>query len=221
MSRSSIGSFKAGVGAPVVLTYQTRGSSVSDLALYTLAALAIGAASADRIVVVGITLATSTSGFPRSITGVTIGGIAATQIAHVLGTQWMTAAIFAAVVPSGTTATVEITLNGNAGRIACDVWTMTEASITPADTATDSNASSDPSVSIDIPAGGACIACAGSAAVTTTSWSGLTEDADAALEAFTTHTAASDTFVAAQTGKSVSANFAFNDDNAMAVASFG
>lgn len=214
------GIYKPRSAGPVALAYQTQVSNTADLSSYSFASTAIGTASTDRIVVVGITVSAASSGATRSVSSVTIGGISATQLSHVVGATWMTAAIYAAAVPTGTTATIAITMSGTCGRCACAVWAMTGGSITPFDTATDTNASADPNASIDVPANGGAVAAAGSATSTTTTWTGLTERVDTALEGFSTHTVASDVFASAQTGLSVTANFAGAADNSMAMASF-
>ena len=219
--KTQMGFFKPNSAVPVDLSYNTQVTSTADLTSYTFNNVNIGTASADRIVVVGITINGSSNGFPCTINSVTIGGNAATQIAQVVGASWATAAIFALAVPSGTTANIVVALNRTAGRCAVASWAMTGASITPADTLTDTNASADPTGTIDIPANGAACAAAISATSTTTTWTGLTEKVDTALEGFSTHTAANDNFASAQTGRTITANFVGAADNAMAVASFG
>ena len=69
------------------------------------------------------------SGTTTAISSVTIGGITATQDAS--GTQaGNAAAIFSAVVPTGTTATVVVDFGGNAqGRCAIGVWTIDTGSL--------------------------------------------------------------------------------------------
>lgn len=220
--KTQMGFFKASTAlTPVGLTYVTQVSSTSDLTTYTFNTTNIGTAAADRIVVVGVTVNGSSNGFPCTINSVTIGGNTATQIAQIVGASWATAGIFALAVPSGTTANIVVTLNRTAGRCAVAVWNMTGANITPADTLTDTNASADPTGTIDVPANGCALAAAITATATTCTWSGLTERVDTSLEGFSDHTVASDTFVSQQTGMTVTANFSGAADNSMAAASFG
>lgn len=80
----------------------------------TFTAMDIGAASADRLVIVSITCSTSFTTAARWPTGVTIGGVTATQIAeyHDTATSGGSASIWCANVPSGTTADVVLTNSG-------------------------------------------------------------------------------------------------------------
>jgi hypothetical protein len=78
----------------------------------TFAAQPIGSASADRLVVVAIL----TEWWPSDITGVTIGGQAATI--HAQGNtanNWGNVAIASASIAAGTTADIAVTVNGGVG----------------------------------------------------------------------------------------------------------
>jgi hypothetical protein len=71
---------------------------------------AIGTASSDRIVVVGISWkGTASAGMDIPSSGVTIGGVTATQGAYLRGTNSRATAIYYANVTTGTTATIGIT----------------------------------------------------------------------------------------------------------------
>ena len=85
---------------------EARGSTATATS-YNFATVGIGAASPGRFVCVGVAVS-ATTGSP--ITGVTIGGIAATQLSSnnnigtAFGSSW-----WGAFVPTGTTATIVVT----------------------------------------------------------------------------------------------------------------
>lgn len=92
---------------PPTYTYNTRSLDTSDATTYTYTNLNIGTAAVDRFVIVTIT---SRGGSVTTITSVTIGGNAATQLAFVnSGVSGGYAAIYGLLVPTGTTATVVVT----------------------------------------------------------------------------------------------------------------
>jgi hypothetical protein len=118
-----------------ILTYQTTASQTPASATVTFSAQAIGAASADRRVIVAVSFLGS---LPIAINSATIGGVSATIIrqasAGVSGTC-PTAAIIIANVPTGTTADVVFNLSNPAALAVIGVWQATGLS---ADAAHDS-----------------------------------------------------------------------------------
>ena len=115
-------------GASLTSTFQTGASSISDLTTYTFSAQAIGAASVNRRVVV---FAGWAAGGALTISTATIGGVTATVDGAVaLGTNRALSAI-SAVVPTGTTADVVITLSAGAVRLGIGVWTLDGQPSTP------------------------------------------------------------------------------------------
>ncbi len=141
----------------------------------------IGTASDDRIVVVAIGKEVTTT----TISGVTIGGVAAAQIS---GTTFnnMGAWLYYLAVTAGTTATIVVSWNGaisaTANHIA--VYTITDG-IYPA-TTSGSNSSTDmdastplTSGSVTVPANGGMLAiAAGATDGTAKTWANITEDLD-------------------------------------------
>lgn len=115
-------SFTTDSAAPT-LTYRTHAESSSALTTYTFAAQAIGTASADRHVIVGICGTAGT----RTVSSVTIGGVTAS---HVVTQQngASTASIYFANVPSGTTADVVVTWSAGQNSCGIGVWTATALS---------------------------------------------------------------------------------------------
>jgi hypothetical protein len=103
---------KAGGGSTLSFSWQSSAVSGSTPApsstLFT--TQAIGTASSDRIVVVGISWkGTASAGMDIPSNGVIIGGVTATQGAYLRGTNSRATALYYANVPTGTTATIGIT----------------------------------------------------------------------------------------------------------------
>ncbi|TGV26329.1 hypothetical protein [Mesorhizobium sp. M4B.F.Ca.ET.143.01.1.1] len=89
----------------------------------------IGAATASRRVAVVVHWNEFSS--HRTITSATIGGMAATihvQRGHTGGVTGLGVGIISAIVPTGTTATVAITLSGGAGAVSFGVWRLVKYS---------------------------------------------------------------------------------------------
>ena len=104
---------------PLAATFKQSTVNANNLTVYTFAGQDIGAESPSRRVIVA--LSTSSA---RTISSVTIGGIAATiDATHFLsGTARI--GIVSAVVPTGTTADVVVTLNGQGAACGIGVWTL-------------------------------------------------------------------------------------------------
>lgn len=162
-------------GRPVLTFIGATTLGDVNSATHTFTNHAIGAASADRLVIVACTRATSTSGASCHFTSVTIGGVSATLIASGDTTHNPTAIAYLAVA-SGTTATIISTASdaGSAGSI--NVWTLTGYnSATPTASATDNTVSAAAlSASYTISAGGVLMAVASCAASSTRTYTGLT-----------------------------------------------
>jgi hypothetical protein len=209
--------FAATTSDPVDISYTTGGlgstNGTSPTPSFT--DLAIGAAAADRKVVACIYVLTLTG---RTITGVTIGGIAATQVkaASNGGAGVRMAEFWVADVPTGTTATVAVTISGGnilgAGAI---VYRMTGAgSSTPFDTDEDTDGSDPQTGSIDVPANGAAIGFTfGNTSGRTFAWTGLTEDVDAATVGGNSWSSASGEFATAQSGLAISNDITATPEN--------
>lgn len=208
--------------ASAVATDQDNGTT------HTFTAVPIGAAAADRVVIVIATC--RLADIDRTLNGCTIGGNAATAIVNAHdnsgGSRTAGVKIWALLVPTGTTATIVITCAvGNASNMTITVYRMvgTGGSVTAHDTATALNA--DPlAATIDVPAGGGIV---GGACVSETNTSftatGLTEDRDAVAESgLGTITAGHENYAAIQTGLAVNFNQAVaNTYRAAAWASWG
>lgn len=190
--------FIDGYRAPIGLSVSYVGSVASTTnvtapsAYATFSALSIGAADPLRLVVFAVQGA-ATGGAPAW--SVTVGGVAATELATVGASQVVT--FFAIPVAAGTTADFIVTVGANTStNVAISVWRVI-GTIVPAafDTATD--AANDFAFSIDTAANGVIIM-AGRNAVTaaTMTWS-INEDYEAANGAEGVYTGASAVTVAA------------------------
>lgn len=163
---------------PVGLSYLAGTEDATDQTTYTFAAQSFGAAAADRHIAVAISTRANAA---RSISSVTIGGVAATPafVANNAASGADMAAIYVANVPTGATGSVVVVMSAAMVRCAIAVYRMTGLnSATPVDTAGVAVTSAAPSVNLDVVAGGPVIG-ALKAAVSST-WSYLTENFDAA-----------------------------------------
>lgn len=195
-------------GAPPTATYASSNDDNSAKSTYSFAGLSIGPASGDRYV---IACATWRTGTGETLTGVTVDGVAATQLVNFLNSG-AGVAIFALAVSSGTTATIAFTLTGNGLRAAIDVFYVTGWAGISFNSAT---ATADPlDLSLNVPAYCAVIGIGGAANSLTTdpsvqfSWTGITEASDINYNTngSTGRSTASDNFTVASTPLSVSAD---------------
>ena len=115
-----------GYGSAVAVAYVATGESVSDLTQYTFSGFAIGAAAANRVVVVGVAVEGNNNA-PGAISG-TIGGVTATAPTELqanpdAGTKVLSAIMYA-TVPTGTTADVVVDVAAAPANCLIIVWTM-------------------------------------------------------------------------------------------------
>lgn len=195
----------------MALAFLQEAHSTSDLTTYTFSAQALGAASADRYIIV--TAAGRKAGASTTISSITVGGVTATIVVQRTNTITNTAVsgIAIAAVPTGTTGDVVVTFGAGMARCGIALWAVTGlASDTPTDT--DSSVATAPTVNLDVVAGGFAIGCAyDSASVgASATWAGITEQYDNQINdggVVNTWTGASDTFVSVQTGLTMTATF--------------
>jgi len=164
---------------------------------YTFSGAAIGTASADRQVIVAVSL----TNFPSAgtISGVTIGGVTAAFIARAEISTVLTE-IWSAEVPTGATGDVVVSFaTSNATQCGIGVWAMTGAataadgSASDTDTGTDSGTGFTLSAAITVPANGAFVAyAADEAAIWDASyvWANATEAFNEAVEPNASHSGA-------------------------------
>lgn len=160
----------------VAITAQSSGTSLSLSSSISFTGQAIGAAATDRLVVVGVAFY---SDFSAAIETLTIGGISATKLAtHAIGGA-LQSTIWAALVPTGTTATLVF---GSQGSDVVQGLVWEAYSVTGANTSSPSSASitqtgSNGSVfaTLALPTNGGIIGVAITNGSVTT-WTNLTRD---------------------------------------------
>jgi len=207
--------------AAVSVSYLQTAAGSGDQSSYTCAACNIGAAASDRYIIVVVHTRDSGTA-AKTLNSVTVGGVQATILSQVqsASTNSNIAGLAIVRMPTGTTADITITFSEVMLRAAISVYRVTGISAaTPYDLVT--STASNPSGTIDVPAGGFAIGVANSGANTTASWTGLTEDYDAVVESGLNYTGAADTFVTEQNGLSVQATFGTNTNPAGIFASWG
>src|SRR3990167_5161803 len=149
----------------------------------TFSAQSLGSAAADRYIAVTVEGASGTG--TNSLSGVTIGGVAATQVVSLnpAGGANLILALYIAAVPTGATGDVVITFGEDNFRVGYAAWRLDSLDSATA-TDSDSNyvaaqASPAPSVGLTVPANGCAISASftgKSGTVTGAAWTGLTED---------------------------------------------
>ena len=157
-----------------------------------------------RHLIIGI----ATVGGPGTISGVTVGGVAATEVVNAPFDDVPdgTSSIWIVSLPTGTSGDVVVS-GSDLDAVWLSVWAAYNLnSATATDTASDIGATAGPSdLSVDVLAGGAVFAIAvRGAAGQTLTWTGVTEDATFTVGSFTTW-AASAFNVPAATPRTVSA----------------
>jgi hypothetical protein len=165
---------------PVEINYIGDASDTSNSISYTFSGQSIGTASNDRVVLVTVGARQNSA---ITLSTVTIGGVSATQIAYAqfVGSGTEHSAIYAAKIPSGTTADIVVTFTDAALRCAIGVFAMTGSGVAASDTdSTTSNSSGAFTASVDVPDNGSvlCAAWAGASGATSWTLSGVTEDFD-------------------------------------------
>src|SRR5690606_23430167 len=145
-----------------------------------------GTASGDRYIIV--TIMARKSGGATTITGVTIGGIAATEVTQRTNnvTHSDVAGIFIAADPTGTSGNMVVNFGATMVRCAIGLYAATGLS-SPTAHDTDSSIASPPTVSLDVPANGFVIGAGLTAASSSATLTGITEDYDSPLESFVTY----------------------------------
>lgn len=202
-------------GEAASVTYNNFYELFSQPQEATYSGVDIGEEAADRVVVI-VTGMVRASANPYTFTSVLVNGIAATihqQVANNLNGplgQGPTLAIASCVVPSGTSATVKVTVSGlalNTRWIAAySLYNL--ASPTPTDSQSIGVVASDPSVAIDVPANGVLIAAyyGSDGSPATVTWTGVTtKDFDRATTSISRASGASQSAMSSQSNRPVSA----------------
>jgi len=161
---SQLHGFNGRPRTPVTVTYLTSAlDNVDKTSSFTFSSQSFGTAASDRIIAVFISNEGPTN---ASISGVTIGGVAATRANSADG-GWdgfsasLWSCIWYAQVPTGTSGNVVVSWGGGATRRGMQValWAIYNANPTPyAHNINPNNGTqTGRTTTLDIPAGGACI----------------------------------------------------------------
>lgn len=171
--------------ADPVLEYGGSYSNANTLTTYTFAGCAIGTPDASRLVVVGIGASNGGTVF-HPVSSVTIGGVNATFLceADASGSSGSGvtshAELWAAMVPTGTTATIVVTMSGAEDRCFIGTWALRFLqSNTPVGTASQYGTDGNTSVNVNVPAKGVVIGvCYNTVCTGNITWTGITENYD-------------------------------------------
>ncbi len=169
----------AGGGVLPTVSYRATYSSTTDLTTYTFNTCDIGTASATRLVVVQVHGQPSSG--TRAVNTLTIGGTGATGYQNTA--RLYHTSLWALAVPTGTTADIVVTFNGTVNNCLISVYALYDlSSNTPV--ASNEAAANGTSVSLTLSAqkDGIVIGGITGAANTTTTWTGVTERYDTAVE---------------------------------------
>ncbi len=174
---------------PVALSFTDALRIQGGVGSWTFSGMNIGAASAGRLVIVGVFAPSTSTDHSDAISSVTIGGVAATRLAQATtnpgtGEENHQIAFYARLVPTGETTDVVITSPVDRASMAVSIWTATGLlSHTPTDVAADVTTSSKMlEASIDVEEGGFILAISMvQNRNETCSWTGLDNDFDIRL----------------------------------------
>ena len=167
------------VSPSAVVTYIGATQDTNNLTSYTFTNASIGTASNDRIVVVGIGSVAVSAG---TVSSVTIGGNTANIDTQISGGQTCIASL---LVTSGTTATIVVNYTAGRGNCTIYVWTITKAkSISPKSVDSQSNSTSNPSITLNGQTGavGCAVTFVNTTGTSSFTWTGMTENADQTAE---------------------------------------
>lgn len=167
----------------VSATWASSDEDPGAFTTYTFASLALGTARGYRLVAVHGTNNTA----PRTISGVTVDGVAAIAVGSAVSNSNSTVAFWIAPASANTTGDVEVTWS--AGQIVCGVgvWQVEGlVSLTPTATGSDTSMSSgELSAVVEVLGDGVIFGAAFNRANTAFTWSGLTEDYNIACDSNT------------------------------------
>ena len=193
------------------IAFLQTAEDTTDASPYTFAAQNLGTAAGDRYIIVAVFARDTSSG--QTLTGVTVGGVAATLIANNAVTDAASrteiTALAIAAVPTGTTGDIVCTFSAAMVRCCIAAYRATGlASATPSDTDMDTSIGEDVALTIDVPVNGFVLAVATSQHNSLTeTWSGVTEDYALTSEASSRFTGGSLEYSSGSTGQAIACNF--------------
>lgn len=184
----------------MAIAFLQSASDGTNATVYTFASQNLGAAAADRQIIVGAIGRAETQ---QTIDSITVGGVTAT-ITIQNGQGNNVAGIAIANVPTGTTGDIVVTFSGAMARAGIGAW---RADVVSALHDSDTSLAEPPSVNLDVPVGFA-IGVGNENNTASATWTGLTERYDTLIEATSLSTGASDEFAAPETGRTMTCTFA-------------
>ena len=210
--------FGAG-GSSAAVTFSFTASVVVEApasSTVTFSAVSLGTASTTRKIVVGVAKG---GGSADSITSVEVGGVSATLVIASGGGSSAYTELWQAAVSTGTSGDIVVVFSGTTpGRAGIGVYAVYDAASAAYDTG---NSSADPSTdTINVPANGVLIGCAIQVSGGTFTWTNLTEKYDESFGVSSTQSGAADTFAAAETARSITADGAAAGDSRMVLGSW-
>lgn len=179
---NQLAGFGGNARRPVNISYLGELHTTTDATSFTEGSQSLGTAQWDRVIVVATCLVTTTAN--ETVTGVTIGGSAATLIAECTeGTNGLHTAFWALQVPSGTSADIVATCSASAGRFFMGYWrlTGTRGNTTVAASNND-DAGTALATSVSCLANGGVIGISACFSSTLSSETGITEDYGTAVD---------------------------------------
>lgn len=190
----------------------------ADLTDYSFLGQNFGLQANDRVLVA---VAWGVRNLVRTISSVDIGGGPAAEIVQVAN-GGQPNGIYAALVAFGATGDIVVRFNADMQRCHIALFRMTGGtSLTPFHVQTDPSANATSrSVALNMPENGCVIGLANTSALTTDTWSGLTERSSANPEGFSTFSSASENVAAAEPNRPISCVWGASGVASMAAASF-
>lgn len=197
------------VAAQVALDYLQTTADLTDASVYAYDDLNLGTESADRCI--DVVTGSRRAGPTAAVSSITLDGNTVDILAQedfASGGIVNLISVASIAYPTGATGDLVVTYADSMSRsiVALLARTGSNGCASPFDS--DSSSLADPTVALDIPENGGGIGACMKGSNTTTTWTGLTEDYDAFHEATVMFTGASAVFATAQTGLTVTCDFA-------------
>lgn len=171
-------------GGGATINFLSTVSSSADGTAYAFSGVDLGTASAGRFIIIPVSVFAADPSL--GATSLIVGGVTATRNADVAnGTKKQ--AIYSAIVPTGATANISLSMATVASSVILDVYRATVDSTTPVDTASDTGSSVVILPDLAVQSGGIVVAASyqfttGAVAATWTGGDALTLDSGGVLD---------------------------------------
>lgn len=188
----------------MALSYNNKYSDGAAASEYTFSGISIGSAASDRWVII---TAFGGGGASVALSGITIGGSAATIFENTLSVSGMRLGVGARKVTTGTTCDIVVTFANTQSRAGIGVWIWNGNDLQLLDTDGNSTTASNPSISlsVNVSNGGFVISNAGTGDVSNSSpsWSGVSANFNDNIESNVRHYGASASGLSAETPRTI------------------